>query len=66
MGVYAGTLRSEIQGHINNPLIHQTPEEKQKQMHEIIDREVAPTLVSIDDQLAEIRQALRHIQEAQK
>jgi hypothetical protein len=57
-GLWAGGVRATIDGHIANPLIHQTPEQQEVQIRSVIDREVNPTLVRMQRQLDRIEEKL--------
>jgi hypothetical protein len=58
MGMWAGGIAAEIDGHIMSPAIHQSPEQKEAQIRSIIDREVSPTLIRMQRQLDRIEDKL--------
>ena len=53
-GLWAGAVSASIDGHVDNPLIHQTPAEKESQIRGILDREVNPLLIRMQRQLDRI------------
>lgn len=56
MGSWAGGVSAQVQSHIDNPMIHQLPEQKEAQVRIILDREISPTLIRMQHQLDRIEE----------
>jgi len=62
-GAYMGGQAAMMKSHIENVMIHETPQQKQDRINKTIDREVAPSLKRIEEELSALRKSVDEIKE---
>jgi len=57
-GAYFGSIDSKLESHLASVTVHETPAQKETRIRTIIDREVTPTLQTIQRQLDRIEKKI--------